>query len=180
MRDDHQGPACPAQAALFPTTVTHIYDPDRGPFRNLCALPDAEAEEILAAIRASGRRQVRSVYLVRRRAAEAWLADECRRLLGDRPRRHPIYFFLGDFDDGKDPSRRSAIILPLASLPADALTFTYGDSMTVHRDRDRGAKDGGAFTLDEIRRFVAAAGLPTGGFIEVQLWDDAGLRPSRP
>src|SRR5262245_52306072 len=130
-------------ATPLPEVVTHIYDPDRGPFRNLCALPDIEAEGILEAIRASGRRRIRPVYLARRRATEAWLADECRRLLGDRPLRHPIYFFLGNFDDGKDPSRPRAIILPLSSLPTDALTFTYGDSMTVHHDRDRGAEDGG-------------------------------------
>lgn len=176
----------------LPKLVTHNYDPARGPFRNLCALPAVEAERILDEIRASDRRTIKVDYLARRHATEEWLYAECSRKLGVPPRRHPIYFFLGDFADGLDPSRPNAIVLPLVSLPPAAITFTYPDSMASlplgtrkYHVAERRPYHGQVFTLDEIRQVVETFGMPNRNgdsstcfdrFIEVQLWDDAPLR----
>lgn len=178
----------------LPDVITHNYDPDRGRFRNLCNLMDSEAEEVLAAINASGRRTVKPSYLIRRRRTEAWLLSERTRKLGVPPLRHPIYFFLGNMADGADPSRPASVVLPLAAFADDMLTFTYPDSMAslplgaradlTHEGRPY---HGRVFTLAEIRDVISAFGMPVrtelgasiGGhdrFVEVQLWDDAPLR----
>lgn len=182
-----------ARSDRLPDVVTHIYDPERGAFRNLCSLPDDEAGSILAAIAASGRRAIKPNYLSRRRATEAWLLSERTRKLGPSRLSHPIYFFLGDFRDGADPSRPASIALPLAAFPAEMVTFTYPDSMTSfllgsRNDLagERQPHHGEVFTLDEITRIVATIGLPDSDrqrdparqydrYIEMQLWDEQPL-----
>ena len=187
-----------AHSDRLPDVVTHIYDPERGAFRNLCGLPDDEAGSILAAIAASGRRAIKPNYLSRRRATEAWLLSERTRKLGPSRLSHPIYFFLGDFGDGADPSRPASIVLPLAAFSEEMVTFTYPDSMASFplgfRDDlavDRQPYHGEVFTLREIERVVAAVGLPGNRwrsdrtrrydrFIEMQLWDGELLRTIEP
>src|SRR5215468_1667306 len=114
----------------FPGVVTHNYDPARGPFRNLCALPIPEAEAVLESIRRSGTRTIKPDYLQRRLDAETWLTTQSRLKLGETPLVRPIYFFLGDFADGLDRSRPHSFVLPLTALPPSAVTFTYPDSMS--------------------------------------------------
>ncbi len=178
----------------LPDVVTHNYDPDHGPFRNLCSLPDRLAEEILAAIQASGRGTIKPNYLSRRRRTEAWLLSERTRKLGVPPLRHPIYFFLGDMADGADPSRPESLVLPLAAFADDMLTFTYPDSMAslplgtrADHAGERKPYHGQVFTLDEIRDVVSICGMPLrmgfgasasgpDRFIEVQVWDDRPLQ----
>ena len=178
----------------LPEVVTHNYDPARGPFRNLCALPQVEAERILDEIRASGTRRIKAGYLRRRHAVEDWLISERRRKLGPTPLERPIYFFLGDFADGLDRSRPASLVLPLAALPSAILTFTYPDSMASlplsrdeHHRVHRKEHHGQVLTLSEIREVVARFGLPGDRwktepsmrydrFIEVQVWDDRPLR----
>lgn len=177
----------------LPDIVTHIYDPARGPFRNLCNLGDHEAEALLADIAAAGHRTIRPSYLPRRRATEAWLLTQRSRKLGQPRLPQPIYFFLGDMNDGADPSRPCAITLSLARFAPEVVTFTYPDSMASFllgsRDdlaSERRPHHGEVFTLDEIARLVAAIGLPGGGrssdparrhdrYIEMQLWDERPL-----
>ncbi len=176
----------------LPDVITHNYDPARGPFRNLCCLPDNEAEAVLASIRASGRRAIKPNYLIRRRRTEAWLLAERTRKLGVPRLRHPIYFFLGDMADGVDAARPDSIILPLSRFAEDMLTFTYPDSMAslplgtrADLAHERKPYHGQVFTLSEIRDVVAALGMPKrtdfgslagDRFIEVQLWDDQPLQ----
>lgn len=176
----------------LPANLTHNYDPERGPFRNVCTLSEDEAEHILNEIRASGRRNLKPDYLPRRLATEAWLRAERTRKLG-RPRlAHPIYCFLGDLD-WVDASRPRSIRIPLAALTREAVTFTYPDSMASlplatraeHR-AERRPYHGHVFTLDEIEDVVMTFGLPGAGhgqaasrydtFIEAQIWDDRPLR----
>ena len=113
----------------LPSVVTHTYDPSPGPFLNLCHLDDSTAETILARLRAVYGRNRNPAYLTKRRATEAWLRRERtgKGIRGNLTR--PIYFFLGDYDDGLDPARPAAIVLPLAAFPTDTVTFTLQDSM---------------------------------------------------
>ena len=150
----------------LPEIVTHTFHPDRGPFRNLCALPDVQAERVLGEMRAVGR-CLHPNYLTRRRATESWLRDVRAMKLGKTPLELPIYFFVGDFADGRDPARPRSVQLPLAELPPHAITFSYGDSMS----------SGEAFTLAEVAALVAERGLPQreSDFIELQLWDSSPL-----
>jgi hypothetical protein len=181
--------------SAIPGIVTHNYDPLHGPFRNICTLSDAEAQHVLDTIALSGKRLIRENYLRRRRRTETWLLSERQRKMGAPVTEHPIYFFLGDRADGLDRSRPESIVLPLAALPADMLTFTFPDSMASlplglydEHAADRRSYHGKVFTLDEIGQVIAEFGMPAAErwqpaqsvkfdrFIEVQLWDDEPLR----
>jgi len=184
-----------AHATRIPEALTHNFDPAPGPLRNICALPDAEAERIIDEIRASGRRSIKANYLRRRRAVEDWLIAKRRRKLGRTRLERPLYFFLGDFADGLDPSRPESLIMPLAAFSPDCLTFTYPDSMAslplARRDEhaaERRPYHGQVFTLSEIKAVVAEVGMPGDcrktdparrydRFIEVQVWDDRPVEP---
>jgi hypothetical protein len=172
----------------LPAVVTHTYDPLFGRCRNLCDLPRDEAHALLARIRATGRQRLSDNYLDRRLAVEEWLITERRRKLGATPRHRPLYFFLGDFADGRDPGRPAALVLPLAAFPPSAVTFTFPDSMAslplATRPEHvalRRPWHGQVFTLGEIEALVARHGMPErlsatyDRFIEMQLWDDAPL-----
>jgi hypothetical protein len=178
----------------FPEVMTHNYDPDRGAFRNICELPNAEAESILNDIRAAGKRRIRANYLQRRLAVEDWLMSESKKRLGSTSLERPIYFFLGDYADGHDRSRPQSFIIPLAEFSADMLTFTYPDSMAslpiATRDDHlphRKEYHGRVFTLPEINDVVAKFGMPGDRwktdpsmrydrFIEVQVWNDGPIK----
>ncbi len=174
-------PAAPRLA----TIATHSYDPGLPRFRNICDLPDEAAEAILARYRAVGR-CLKADYLARRRLVEDWLQAERRRKLGATPLERPIYLFLGAFADGRDPARPASFQVPLAALPAAALTFTWGDSM----DAAPPGSEARLFTLAELQDEVRRRRPPTPGepgarggpgrFIEVQLWDRRPLAPYRP
>lgn len=176
----------------IPSVVTHNYDPKRGSFRNICELEREQADAILIEIAASGTRTIKADYLSRRLATEAWLRSEKQRKLGQTRLERPIYFFLGDFADGLDPSRPMSIVMPLAAL-LPAVTFTYSDSMAslalaTRDDHLAQRKDyhGQVFTLREIEDVIAKHGMPGerwrnepsmryDRFIEVQIWDDRPL-----
>jgi hypothetical protein len=179
--------------ATVPDVVTHNYDPKRGPFRNICKLSHAEAVALLAEIAASSGRSIKADYLSRRLETEDWLRSERNRKLGATRLERPIYFFLGDFADGRDPSRPESFVVPLAAFPPEVLTFTYPDSMAslaiARRDSHiphRRAYHGQVFTLREIKDVVATYEMPGerwkteaamqyDRFIEMQLWDERPL-----
>ena len=151
----------------LPAVITHNYDPARGAARNIRDLPPAEAERIVDEIRASGQRPIKANYLPRRRATEDWLIAERRRKLGETPLQRPVYVFLGDFADGRDPSRPAALVMPLAAFRLQTLTFTCPDSMTrlpiatrPELADHRRPYHGQVFTLAEIEAVVTRFGLP--------------------
>jgi hypothetical protein len=129
-------------------------------------LPDREALRVL-------RPNLKPDYLARRRATEHRLSKAAADALGRRFSARPVYFFLGDFSYLEDLFRPAALVLSLADLPADAITFTLGDSMSVESRR--------VYTRDEMDALflagdpVAEFGLSDRGgfqrrFIEVQVW----------
>ena len=175
---------------LIPDTITHLYDPAHGVGKNICNLSKCRAEQVLEAIRASGTRKIKADYFERRLATEDWLIAERNTKLGETALSRPIYFFLGNFADGKDPSRPASLVMPLSAFACDMLTFTYPDSMAslpiATRDCHRSQRKpyhGQVFALPEIREVISKYGLPGerwktdptmkyDKFIEVQVWDD--------
>ena len=127
-------------------------------------------------------------------AVEDWLISESKKKLKSTNLKRPIYFFLGDFADGRDLSRPQSIIMPLEAFAPDTLTFTYPDSMAslaiaAQEDHQshRKAYHGQLFTLQEIKDVVARFGMPGerwksdptmryDKFVEVQVWDDGPIR----
>jgi hypothetical protein len=166
----------------IPEVVTHRYDPTRGACLNVCSLNDLEASQVLERLRRESRPTLKADYLERRRVTEAWLASAAREVLGRRFGGPPVYFFLGDFSFLADASRAASLVIPLSTLPADAVTFTLGDSMSVAEERGRRV-----YTLGEmVGLFAEGEALAGFGFcdkegvqkrfVEVQVWERAGLR----
>jgi hypothetical protein len=165
----------------MPEIVTRRYNPDLGIWLNLCALPDVEAEQVLDRLRRESRPTLKPDYLSRRRATESWLFEEAGKLLGQATEQRPVYFFLGDFSWVADCSRPAALVLPLASLPPHATTFTLGDSMNVVDEPARRV-----YTLEEMIELFADSEAMAGfglsdksgvqsRFVEVQVWDCASI-----
>ena len=163
----------------MPEVVTHRYDPKVGACCNVCSLPDCEALQVLDRLRRQWRPTLKPDYLDRRRITEAWLSDAASQALGRRFEQRPAYFFLGDFSHGKDPSRPAALMVPVSTLPAEATSFTLGDSMTNAERAERRV-----YRLDEILAlFAGGESMARFGFsdelgfqsefIEVQVWDRA-------
>jgi hypothetical protein len=175
---------------LMPDEVTHNYNPEAPFLANICDLDRDEAEKVLQRIRDTGHRAIKSNYLRRRLETEDWLIKERHRILGHTPRMRPIYFFLGNFADGRDNSRPSSLVMPLAAFPKGSITFTFPDSMAslpiaTHRkyEFERQRYHGQVFSFEEIRHVIAKFGMPSENwaadprrrfdrFIEVQVWDD--------
>ena len=167
--------------AAIPEVVTHRYDPARGICRNVCSLADVEAALLLDRLRRESRPTLKPDYLARRRATERWLHESAAPMLGRSIEPWPAYFFLGDFSYFADPSRPASLVVPLASLRADAITFTLGDSMRVAQQANPRM-----YRLDEMLAlfeeedaiaefgFSDQAGVQT-HFIEVQVWDRSSL-----
>ncbi len=180
--------------SCLPDVITHTYDPARGPFRNLCDLAAADAERILDDIRTTTGTRLKANYWPRRLEAERWLLAERTRKIGVPRLTHPIYFFLGDMADGRDPARPASFSMPLAAFPDDVITFTYPDSMATlplatldAHARHRNDHHGKLFTLPEFRNVVAAFGMPGERWkcdetmtydriVEVQVWDERPIR----
>ena len=175
--------------SAMPSCVTHNYDPDGVFLGNLCDLPRAQAEAVLQRIRESGRRIIRPDYLEKRHRTEEWLIGARRMLLGETSRKRPIYFFLGDFADGRDLSRPCSLAMPLAAFRPEVVTFTYPDSMTsfsslseIGADGRRKFPYGQVFTFSQIVSVIDEFGLPGERadrtlahherYIELQVWDD--------
>jgi hypothetical protein len=158
----------------MPEVLTHRYDPAVGPCPNICALSDFEASTVLDRLRRTSRPTLKPGYLARRRLTEQWLADAASSVLKRNFGQVQGYFFLGDFSYGLDESRPSALIVPLPTLPPDAITFTLGDSMSIVERR--------VYSLDEVcHLFRTGESLADFGFsdrdgiqkrfIELQLWE---------
>jgi len=169
----------------MPSCATHNYDPDGAFLSNICNLPLLQAEAVLQRIRRSGLRKIRSNYLEKRHRTEEWLISGRRKLLGRTRLERPIYFFLGDFADGEDPSRPCSLVLPLSAFPIDTITFTYPDSMTSFSSRSGENSQypfGEVLTYEKIVSIVNDRGLPGERarhplahyelYIEMQAWDD--------
>jgi hypothetical protein len=167
-----------AASSGMPGGVTHRYHPRWGAARNLCALAEKEARATLQRLRP----ELQANYLERRWATEAWLADASAKVLRRNFGGRPAYFFLGDFSYHGDASRPEALVMPLARLPREALTFTLGDSMSVAEEAEPRV-----YSFAEMEELFASGELPSrfsfsnaGGFaakfVELQVWDTAWRR----
>ena len=165
----------------MPDVVTHRYDPAIGVCPNICSLPDFEALRVLDQLRRKYRPGLKLNYLARRRSTERWLSEGASKVLGGHFDQGPGYFFLGDFSHTADSSRPATLILPLSTLPVNAITFTLGDSMTVAEQAMRMV-----YSFDEIVALFNAGDAVAGfglsdrcgfqnSFIEVQVWDRSSL-----
>lgn len=183
---------------ILPDFGTHRFRPEYGPFRNLCALSDEEAEGILQQMRDKyGYTWMVPEYLQERRVIETWLREEFRSKGGKILTEHPIYFYLGappkDSASCTIDSSTHEIRVPMPMFDKDTVSFTYPDSMISygisHQERGRPYRKhyhGQVFTYEEIKQAVATYGFPGESskrhlqtpydrVIEMQIWDSSSL-----
>lgn len=174
----------------FPDFLTHYYEKTAGPFAILSRLPPEQAEQILAEIRRAGNRFAsrRTDDYLRKRGE---LEDTIRKLFEDKGGQpklaRPHYLILGAcpwvkewYVDGQE------VRIRLADIPADCVSFTYGDSFPAMNVRDGKPYRGKVYTLPELGDIIGRYGLPQewnpdgrGGperYIEAQVWEDAPVR----
>ena len=175
---------------IIPDFLTHYYEQATGPLCNLSSLPLEQAEHILESIRRDGNRfaSQRSRDYMKTRFT---LEDKIRALFqakgGDPKLARPHYFILGTcpwlkawYVEGR------ALRVPLTSVPARCVSFTYGDSFPAMNYNDGKPYRGQVYTLDELDEVIQKHGLPqvwnpdgAGGperYIEAQVWDDTPLK----
>jgi hypothetical protein len=191
-----------------PRFVTHYYRRSRRPFLNLSDLEAGEAERVMLELIDERRRGLQHrpfgrKYREMRLVAEQRLRTMFIALGGQPERRAPHYFVLG-----RSPWFRGLAVdmaeirLPIASLPPDQTTVSWGDSFDVTGvTRDFGLSyapqpyHGQLFRLRDVPALIDRYGLLAapaddydslaGGlaqavaaeaFVEVQLWSDKPVR----
>ena len=181
--------------------LTYYYVKGAPPFWSLSALPDSEAIELMEAlyVKYSGsivfeRFKDPAQYLHDRKQTEQWVR-EAFIAKGKHPQAaYPISMVLGNSTwlekhapEGSDANDK--IVIPLAALQEDDVSFTFPDSMVSDwLSRDKPPEyylpdyHGHVFTLSEILAIVEARGMPeeqwqvnhpshVGSYIEAQVWN---------
>jgi hypothetical protein len=86
----------------IPSFLTHYYEAERGPFRNVCDLSDAELNHLIAAEKdaetAFNRFALGKDFFKIRRAADDLLIEKYREKFAVKPAGRPFYAVLGEFD----------------------------------------------------------------------------------
>lgn len=179
-----------------PDFVTHYYLEDRKPFLSLSELSGEELEKVLKELREKNEkgesaRWIAPWYVEDRKRTEDFLREEFLKKGGRIERHYPLYFLLGKSEGIKNISRQKEIRLQLSELPADAISFTYPDSMAtfVLRDDPPFYKPyhGKVFTYEEIVDVIKEYGFPEEGLmqcskfrypncIEMQLWTNEPIK----
>ncbi len=167
--------------------IVHYCHPGCTPFSSITRLPEAEAyaaAELLARQnegRAFSRFADFSNYYPLRIRTEEWLYDHFLALGGEPETNHPLYFTLADSDFLRDwfGGGERITALPLTSIDARHISFTYGDSCARMDSPER---------RDPITKqtLLAEAAAHSGGpeaflaevqqryrYIEAQLWNDS-------
>lgn len=166
--------------------IVNYCHPHCEPFLNICRLPEAEAFALARrmsdsnpGITAFGRFADFENYYPRRMKQDEYLFDSFVRLGGKPIQTHPLSFVLqgSPYLDGWFGNGITSRVL-LAGIPAEAISFTLGDSMAMQekhgavvmhtKDSLLNFLDAYAGTVDEFLAEIAG----TCRYIEAQLWDD--------
>ena len=184
--------------------LVHVYGIDTEPFRNLSALPDKEALQIMEARYVEGdifweRFKNPQEYLAHRKQTEAWLRKSFIAKGGEPQAAYPIYMVLGRPKWGEKEMAAAMqttiwdIEVPLSILGEGDVSFTYPDSMVswmLKQEQNpahyQPGYHGEVFTRSEIFAIIEQKGLPDEGwetnvpdhlahYIEAQVWNRAVL-----
>jgi hypothetical protein len=180
--------------------LVHIYGIDTEPFRNLSALPDKEALQIMADLYVEGavfwkRFKSPQGYWQHRQETEQWLRQGFIAKGGTPQETYPIYMVLGHPKWGDrriDAATRATtreIEVPLSIFGERDVSFTYPDSMVsrmLEQEKNpahyQPGYHGEVFTRSEIFAIIEEKGLPDEGwetnvpdhlahYIEAQVWN---------
>ncbi|WP_433708432.1 hypothetical protein [Paenibacillus illinoisensis] len=169
----------------------HYFEKRIGPFRNLSSLSEQDAEIVAQQIRQEGRNfasQRSADYLMIRRMLEQKAYEQFTAKGGQPTYPYPHYMTLGTCEWLEswytEPER---IAISWCDLPAESVSFTYGDLFPTMRYSDDKPYRKQVYTKDEILQVVQFYGWPQEWnrngergperYIEVQVWDELIIQP---
>ncbi|HEY0793925.1 MAG TPA: hypothetical protein VGD78_22875 [Chthoniobacterales bacterium] len=116
----------------LPSFLTHYFEADKGPFRNICDLPDPEVEAVIEAEKNApttfNRFALGANFFKLRRAADDLLIEKYAEKFGVRPKIRPYFATLGEFDRTRTMYREGrSLQISLSDLSPLQVTFMYPD-----------------------------------------------------
>jgi hypothetical protein len=120
----------------LPDFITHYFESDKGPFRNICDLSDAEIAPIIASERQAktpfNRFAIGIDFFKIRRAADDLLIKKYSEKFGISPQTRPYFAVLGDFDRTMTMYRDGrSLRIDISSLASEHVTFMYPDHFNL-------------------------------------------------
>jgi hypothetical protein len=121
---------------MIPSFLTHCYEAERGPFKNICDLSDDELDGLISvekdADTAFNRFSLGRNFFKIRRAADDLLIEKYREKFGFAPHTRPFYAVLGDFDRTSSMYRNGkGVRIDLSRLSRQQVTFMYPDHFVL-------------------------------------------------
>jgi hypothetical protein len=121
---------------MIPSFVTHYYEAERGPFKNVCDLTDGELEGLVLAEKDAGtafnRFALGTDFFKIRRAADDLLIGKYTEKFGFAPSGRPFYAVLGEFDRTSSMYRNGrSVRIGLSRLSREQVTFMYPDHFAL-------------------------------------------------
>ena len=121
---------------MIPSFLTHYYEAERGPFKNVCDLSEEELDHLISAEKdaetAFNRFAVGKDFFKIRRAADDLLIEKYREKFGVMPASRPFYAVLGEFDRTLSMYRDGrSIRLEISQFAREEVTFMYPDHFVL-------------------------------------------------
>lgn len=121
---------------MLPSFLTHYYEAERGPFRNICDLPDEEVDRLIAAEKnadtAFNRFALGRDFFKIRRAADDLLIEKYTEKFGRTPEVRPFYAVLGEFDRTLSMYRDGrSVRIDVSMFSREQVTFMYPDHFAL-------------------------------------------------
>jgi hypothetical protein len=123
---------------MIPSFLTHYYEADRGPFKNVCDLSDVELENLISSQKdantAFNRFALGRDFFRIRKAADDLLIGKYSEKFGFAPKSRPFYAVLGEFDRTLSMYRDGrGLRIDLLGLSRQHVTFMYPDHFALVR-----------------------------------------------
>jgi hypothetical protein len=120
----------------IPSFLTHYYEAERGPFKNVCDLSDGELDQLIASEKhaktAFNRFALGKEFFKIRRAADDLLIEKYREKFGVKPAGRPFYAVLGEFDRTLSMYRDGrSVRLDMSRFSRKQVTFMYPDHFVL-------------------------------------------------
>jgi len=121
---------------MIPSFLTHYYEAERGPFKNICDLSDDELDGLISvekdADTAFNRFSLGRNFFKIRRVADDLLIEKYREKFGFAPHTRPFYAVLGDFDQTSSMYRDGrGVRIDLSRFSREQVTFMYPDHFAL-------------------------------------------------
>jgi hypothetical protein len=121
---------------MIPPFLTHYYEAERGPFRNICDLTNGDLDRLISAEKDAGtifnRFALGRDFFKIRRAADDLLVEKYREKFGFAPQTRPFYAVLGEFERTSSMYRDGrSLRIDLFSLSWEHVTFMYPDHFAL-------------------------------------------------